>query len=101
MVTPQQVDVRDRMKETQRGILLLDAGIISPVELGTREGVDYDEQVKQGAKPRQDPISAVKAVGASGMGKSKPMSNEGAVPQETDQYESLAKASKVDWRSYP
>lgn len=54
-LTGPQIDVRDRMKDTQQNIMLVDAGIMSPTECASREGLDYDEQVEQGAKKAAPP----------------------------------------------
>jgi hypothetical protein len=53
ILTGPQVDVRERGQETSRNELLFRSGIISPIEWASREGIDYDEQVSQGAKPQQ------------------------------------------------
>jgi hypothetical protein len=112
VLTGPQVDVRDRMKETQKNILLLDAGIMSPVEAASREGLDYDDQVRQGAKPRQVPLTAASAVGASGkLGPQKGFTPEGPVQESLKQptngivsnggFAELAGAAGSNWGTYP
>lgn len=111
-LTGPQVDVRDRMQETQKNILLLDAGIMSPVEAASREGLDYDDQVRQGAKPRQVPLTAASAVGASGkLGPQKGFTPEGPVQESLRHshvgivpnggFATLASAAGSNWGTYP
>ncbi len=91
VLTAPQVDVRDRMKETQRNILLYDAGIMSPVEVAAREGLDYDVQVTQGAAKR-DANPSTKIPGIT----EQPTQAPPTVGRET-----LESSSGTDWSNYP
>lgn len=50
VLTGPQIDVRDRAKDTQRDLELMNAGLLSPTEAASRSGLDYDDEVKKGAK---------------------------------------------------
>lgn len=51
-LTGPQIDVRNRLEETKKNVALMDAGVMSPTEVASREGIDYQEQLKQGAKSK-------------------------------------------------
>jgi hypothetical protein len=83
-LTGPQVDVRDRMKETQRNIILLNAGLMAPTEAASRESLDYDDQVKQGAKPQQQgQPGASEQPGQPGANPGAPEGPSEAIPEPT------------------
>jgi hypothetical protein len=75
-LTGPQVDVRDRLKETQRNSIMKRDGILSPVTYGSREGLDYDDEMKLGAKQQEPQV---------------PSFGLGAVQE----------SAGIDWRAYP
>ena len=84
---PPQIVVRDQNKETERHEKLAAAGVMSAPTWAAREGLDYEEEVAQGARPMALPVATAQPAVV--------------VPRPPRELTKMSEAIEAFWASYP